>query len=58
MPIDKKKFLNNSFPGFTGMLLYNDKSFSVCPLTTHTRSYNRENFLKFKEKFKVKTKKC
>ena len=48
MPIDKKKFLNNSFPGFTeffshildkknneNMLLYNDKSFSVCPLTTH-----------------------
>lgn len=47
MPIDKKRFLNNNFSGFTeffsfmckdkkkeNMLLYND-TFSVCPITTH-----------------------
>ena len=48
MPLNKKKFLKNKYPGFTeffsyhldkkkneNMLLYNEKSFSVCPLTTH-----------------------
>ena len=47
MPIDKKKFLKNKFPGFTemfsekidkkkneNMLLYSE-NFSVCPITTH-----------------------
>ena len=47
MPINKKKFLNNKYPGYTeffshmiskkkktNMLLFNEK-FSVCPLTTH-----------------------
>lgn len=56
MPLNKKKFLKNKFPGFTeffsfhvdkkkneNMLLYNEKSFSVCPLTTHIELKNVEN---------------
>ena len=56
MPLDKKKFLQNKFPGFTeffsyqidkkrneNMLLYNEKNFSVCPLTTHIELKNVEN---------------
>tara|TARA_B100000963_G_C22621993_1_gene670418 strand:+ start:1086 stop:1985 length:900 start_codon:yes stop_codon:yes gene_type:complete len=48
MPLNKKKFFKNKYPGFTeffsyyldkknneNMLLYNEKNFSVCPLTTH-----------------------
>ena len=55
MPLNKKKFLNNKFPGFTeffsyqldkieneNMLLYNEKKFSVCPLTTHIELKNVE----------------
>ena len=47
MPLNKKKFLNNKYPGFTeffsslfkkkggeSMLLFNE-TFSVCPVTTH-----------------------
>ena len=54
MPINKKKFLKNKFPGFTeffsycvdkkrneNMLLFN-KQFSVCPLTTHIELKNVE----------------
>ena len=49
MPLNKKEFLNKKFQGFTeffsyhfdkkpseNMILYN-KSFSVCPLTTHIK---------------------
>ena len=56
MPLNKKKFLKNKFPGFTeffsyhidkkkneNMLLYNEKNFSVCPLTTHIELKNVEN---------------
>ena len=56
MPLNKKKFLQNKFPGFTeffsyhidkkkneNMLLYNEKNFSVCPLTTHIELKNVEN---------------
>ena len=56
MPLNKKKFLRNKFPGFTeffsyyidkkkneNMLLYNEKNFSVCPLTTHIELKNVEN---------------
>tara|TARA_B100000963_G_scaffold360301_1_gene390647 strand:+ start:2620 stop:3519 length:900 start_codon:yes stop_codon:yes gene_type:complete len=56
MPLNKKKFLKNKFPGFTeffsysidkkkdeNMLLYNEKSFSVCPLTTHIELQNVTN---------------
>tara|TARA_B100001248_G_C27362562_1_gene447268 strand:- start:593 stop:1492 length:900 start_codon:yes stop_codon:yes gene_type:complete len=56
MPLNKKKFLQNKFPGFTeffsyqidkkgneNMLLYNEKNFSVCPLTTHIELRNVEN---------------
>ncbi len=55
MPLNKKKFLKNKFPGFTeffsyhvdkkkneNMLLYNEKNFSVCPLTTHIELKNVE----------------
>ena len=55
MPLNKKKFLNKKFPGFTeffsylldknkneNMLLYNEKKFSVCPLTTHIELKNVE----------------
>ena len=55
MPLDKKKFLKNKFPGFTeffsyclnkkkdeNMLLYSEKGFSVCPLTTHIEIKNVE----------------
>ena len=48
MPLNKKKFLSSKYPGYTeffshyldkkkneNMLLYNEKNFSVCPLTTH-----------------------
>ncbi len=64
MPLNKKKFLKNRFPGFTeffsycvdkkkneNMLLYN-KKFSVCPLTTHIELKNVENNLNSK---KIKT---
>ncbi len=53
MPLDKKKCLNKNFNGFTeffsycidktkneNMLLYSEKSFSVCPLTTHIQIKN------------------
>ena len=56
MPLNKKKFLKNKFPGFTeffsyhldkkkneNMLLYNEKNFSVCPLTTHIELKKVEN---------------
>jgi len=56
MPLNKKKFLQNKFPGYTeffsyyidkkkneNMLLYNEKNFSVCPLTTHIELKNVEN---------------
>ena len=56
MPLNKKKFLKKKFPGFTeffsyhmdkkmneNMLLYNEKNFSVCPLTTHIELKNVEN---------------
>lgn len=52
LPLNKKKFLKNKFPGFTEyfsnkcksknkefMLLYNEK-FSVCPITTHIKIKN------------------
>ena len=52
MPINKKRFFKNKYPGFTeffsyildkkqneNMVLYNEK-FSVCPLTTHTEIKN------------------
>lgn len=52
MPINKKRFFKNKYPGFTeffsyrmdkkkneNMILYNEK-FSVCPLTTHTEIKN------------------
>jgi 4-hydroxythreonine-4-phosphate dehydrogenase len=55
MPLNKKKFLKNKFPGFTeffsycvnkkkdeNMLLYSEKEFSVCPLTTHIEIKNVE----------------
>ena len=57
MPINKKKFLNNKYPGYTeffshiinskkktNMLLFNEK-FSVCPLTTHILLKNVEKKL-------------
>ena len=56
MPLNKKKFLQNKFPGFTeffsyhidkkkneNMLLYNEKNFSVCPITTHIELKNVDN---------------
>lgn len=56
MPLNKKKFLKNKYPGFTeffsyhldkkkneNMLLYNEKNFSVCPLTTHIELKKVEN---------------
>ena len=56
MPLNKKKFLKNNYPGFTeffsyhldkkkneNMLLYNEKNFSVCPLTTHIELKKVEN---------------
>ena len=56
MPLNKKKFLKNRFPGYTeffsyhidkkkneNMLLYNEKNFSVCPITTHIELKNVEN---------------
>ena len=56
MPLNKKKFLKNKFSGFTeffshhidrkkneNMLIYHEKSFSVCPLTTHIELKNVEN---------------
>ena len=55
MPLDKKKFLKKKFPGYTeffsyhidkkkneNMLLYNEKNFSVCPITTHIELKNVE----------------
>ena len=57
MPLNKRKFLNNKYPGYTeffshminskkktNMLLFNDK-FSVCPLTTHILLKNVEKKL-------------
>ena len=65
MPLNKKKFLQNKFPDIQSfflyyidkkknenMLLYNEKNFSVCPLTTHIELKNVEN--KINEK-KLKT---
>jgi len=56
MPLNKKKFFKNKYPGFTeffsyyldkknneNMLLYNEKNFSVCPLTTHIELKKVEN---------------
>lgn len=65
MPLNKKKFFENKFAGFTeffsycvdkktneNMLLYNDKKFSVCPVTTHIELKNVEKILNEK---KIKT---
>jgi len=62
MPLNKKKFLMNKFPGYTeffsyhidkktneNMLLYNEKNFSVCPLTTHIELKNVENSINEKK---------
>ncbi len=62
MPLNKKKFLKKKFPGFTeffsyhvdkkmneNMLLYNEKSFSVCPLTTHIELKNVHNSINEKK---------
>jgi len=62
MPLNKKKFLKKKFPGFTeffsyhvdkkmneNMLLYNEKSFSVCPLTTHIELKNVDNSINEKK---------
>ena len=62
MPLDKKKFLKNKFPGYTeffsyhidkkkneNMLLYNEKNFSVCPITTHIELKNVENSINEKK---------
>ena len=62
MPINKKKFLKNKFAGFTeffsncidnkkneNMLLYNEKKFSVCPITTHIQLKNVDKILSEKK---------
>ncbi len=62
MPINKKKFLKNRFAGFTeffsscidnkkneNMLLYNEKKFSVCPITTHIQLKNVNKVLSEKK---------